>query len=120
MSNILIGLCHEVANGASSSKHGAGANIDTWCNTDKTCFYKENATEMYPEHVLVYRDVSGPPDAHTSRLTDFVQHCQLSYRAGARYNPQEQSFMGQAADEIRVLESEEATASDKQKKKKKK
>ena len=36
----------------------------------------------------------GPADAHTSRLTDFVRHCQLSYRPGTRYNPQEQEFKG--------------------------
>ena len=49
---------------------------------------------MYPDHVLVYRDLEGPADAHTSRLTDFLRHCQLSYRAGTRYNPQEQEFKG--------------------------
>ena len=63
---------------------------------------------MYPEHVLVYRDLSGPGDAHTSRLTDFLRHCQVSYRSGTRYNPQEKAFGGPKEDPnaIQVLKEE--------------
>ncbi len=30
---------------------------DTLANVDKTLFYKFNANEMYPDHVLIYRDL---------------------------------------------------------------
>ena len=36
----------------------------------------------------------GPSDAHSSRLTDFLRHCHISYRSGTRYNPQEKAFEG--------------------------
>ena len=120
----LISLCHLVPDGASVAKMGPrknnyGLTIDTLSNNDKSIFYKFNSNEMYPDHVLVYRDLEGmyhndqifkfsflaffvnfgsffkgPADAHTSRLTDFVRHCKLSYRPGTRYNPQEQEFKG--------------------------
>ena len=44
--------------------------------------------------VLVYRDKSGPGDDRTSRLSDVIKFCQLSYRAGARFNPDEVTFKG--------------------------
>jgi len=95
----LISLCHLIPDGASVAKMGPrknnyGLTIDTLSNNEKSIFYKFNSNEMYPDHVLVYRDLEGPADAHTSRLTDFVRHCQLSYRPGTRYNPQEQEFKG--------------------------
>jgi hypothetical protein len=37
----------------SSSDYGA----DTLTNKEKTIFYKFNVNEMYPDHVLVYRDL---------------------------------------------------------------
>jgi len=69
-----------------------GLPIDTIYSADKEMVYKFNANELYPDHVIVYRDLDGPGDGHTSRLTDFLRHCQVSYRAGTRYNPQEQQF----------------------------
>ncbi len=30
---------------------------DTLANVDKTLFYKFNVNEMYPDHVLIYRDL---------------------------------------------------------------
>jgi hypothetical protein len=80
-------------------KHNAhGLVIDTLSNEDKTEFVKFNPNEMYPDHVLVYRDLEGPKDDHSSRLT--LKHCQVSYRSGTRYNPQEQEFN---PDEIKVI-----------------
>ncbi|TRY77991.1 hypothetical protein TCAL_11891 [Tigriopus californicus] len=68
--------------------------IDTFCNEDKTIFIKNNFNEVYPEQVLVYRDKRGGADSRTSRLTDVIQHCQLSYRSGKRFNPDEVAFEG--------------------------
>ena len=36
-----------------------GIAIDTFSNKKKNIFYKFYANEMYPDHVLVYRDLSG-------------------------------------------------------------
>ena len=110
---VLVSLCHNVPPGGDLNKvpktNAYGSIIDTFASKDKSVFYKFNACEMYPEHVLVYRDLEGPRDAHTSRLTDFVKHCQLSYRSGTRWNPQEQQFEGRKEsknedpDEIHVV-----------------
>ena len=61
-------------------------------------------TRLYNDQIFKFNSLAffvnfgsffkGPADAHTSRLTDFVRHCQLSYRPGTRYNPQEQEFKG--------------------------
>ena len=98
---VLVSLCHSLPEGsraytsmAPTQTNSYGMMIDTWATPDKSVFYKFNASEMYPDHVLVYRDLEGPRDAHTSRLTDFIKHCQLSYRSGTRWNPQEQEFLG--------------------------
>lgn len=97
---VLTSLCHllpekaKTKAGGFSMKNHQGLTIDTYTDPDKASFFKANPNEMYPDHVLVYRDLSGPADAHTSRLTDFLQHCQVSYRSGTRYNPQEQTFKG--------------------------
>lgn len=94
---VLTSLCHllpEDKKTTFNKKNHQGLTIDTFTSNDKTSFYKANPNEMYPDHVLVYRDLSGPADGHTSRLTDFLQHCQVSYRSGTRYNPQEQTFKG--------------------------
>lgn len=69
-------------------------HIDTFTNEDKTIFIKTNLNEVYPEQVLVYRDKTGGPDSRTSRLQDVIQHCQLSYRSGKRFNPDEVAFEG--------------------------
>ena len=60
----LISLCHLVPDGASVAKMGPrknnyGLTIDTLSNNDKSIFYKFNSNEMYPDHVLVYRDLEG-------------------------------------------------------------
>jgi len=97
VSKILISLCHrlpEKSSKISQRKNHSGLTVDTLTDKDRSVFYKFNHNEMYPDHVLVYRDLEGPADAHTSRLTDFLTHCQISYRAGTRYNPQEQEFKG--------------------------
>ena len=39
-------------------------------------------------------DLTGEADDRTSRLTDVIGHCQLSYRAGTRFNPEEVTFQG--------------------------
>ena len=36
-----------------------GIAIDTFSNKKKDIFYKFYANEMYPDYVLVYRDLSG-------------------------------------------------------------
>ena len=33
--------------------------VDTMTTKDHSIFYKFNANEMYPDHVLVYRDLEG-------------------------------------------------------------
>ncbi len=118
LGKISVSLCQMMAEGASYPRMGLykdsrGLTIDTLSSHDQSTFFKFNANEMYPDHVLVYRDVSGPPDAHTSRLTNFVRHCQVSYRSGTRYNLQEQEFKGSAAatakedpDEIKTLQED--------------
>eukprot|EP00095_Tigriopus_kingsejongensis_P008670 maker-scaffold72_size415059-snap-gene-2.23 protein:Tk08670 transcript:maker-scaffold72_size415059-snap-gene-2.23-mRNA-1 annotation:"Xylanase" len=68
--------------------------IDTFSNRDKTIFIKTHINEVYPEHVLVYRDKNGGADNRNSRLSDVIQNCQLAYRAGTRFNPDEVTFEG--------------------------
>jgi len=105
---VLVSLCHSLPEGASSSQgpktNSYGMIIDTLATKDKSVFYKFDSNEMYPDHVLVYRDMEGPRDAHSSRLTDFIKHCQLSYRSGTRWNPQEQEFLGRKVSSMSVKE----------------
>ena len=102
---VLVSLCHSLPEGGASQgpkTNSYGMIIDTFATKDKSVFYKFNPNEMYPDHVLVYRDMQGPRDAHSSRLTDFIKHCQLSYRSGTRWNPQEQEFLGRKVSSMSV------------------
>ncbi len=45
----------------------------------------------------MYRDTTGLGDDRSSRLTGLIRHCQLSYRAGTRFNPDEVTFKGKQA-----------------------
>ena len=102
---VLVSLCHSLPErGANQGPktNSYGMIIDTFATKDKSVFYKFNPNEMYPDHVLVYRDMQGPRDAHSSRLTDFIKHCQLSYRSGTRWNPQEQEFLGRKVSSMSV------------------
>ena len=61
----VVSNCYSLPEGASNSYSGPkenahGLTIDTLANKEKTIFYKFHSNEMYPEYVLVYRDVSGP------------------------------------------------------------
>ena len=62
----------------------------------------------YPEYNLVVSVPFPKKDAHTSRLTDFVRHCQLSYRSGTRYNPQEKPFEGTSEENETVRDDPNA------------
>ncbi len=69
-----------------------GDAIDTFHNATKTEFVKLCPNEVYPNFVLVYRDLNGDGDFRSSRITDVVKRCQISYRAGTRFNPEEAIF----------------------------
>lgn len=44
-----------------------GQLIDTIVNDEKKIFIKSQINEVYPEQVLIYRDLSGDADNRTSR-----------------------------------------------------
>ena len=59
---ILISLCHrlpEKSSKISQRKNHHGMTVDTMTTKDHSIFYKFNPNEMYPDHVLVYRDLEG-------------------------------------------------------------
>jgi hypothetical protein len=77
-----------------------GLSVDTVTNEDADVFIKYHVNDVYPDHVLVYRDKEGPDDSRTSRLSNIVKFCQISYRAGTRFNPDEVTFKGKKSADI--------------------
>lgn len=99
MTKVLVGTCMmktEEAGAASmacsrnlpSIHEKTGLPVDTMTDSSKTTFVKFCMAEVYPEFILVYRKKTGERDTRKTQLR--VQHVKLSYRAGTRFNPQEQ------------------------------
>jgi len=97
MTKALIGTCSTEPAGAGGGMQVAVCNktglpIDTITNLSGTVFTKFSSTDLYPSHLLVYRDTSLPlaSDSRSTQLKpSFVQ---LSYRSGTRFNPQEKGI----------------------------
>lgn len=60
-------------------------------------------TCVITDQVLVYRDTTKGPDLRSSRIADILRFCQLSYRAGTRFNPDEITFVGISQKKKKVL-----------------
>lgn len=73
----------------------SGLPVDTVTDEDGRVFVKYHVNDVFPDHVIIYRNKDGPADCRTSRLNNVVKYCTLSYRAGTRFNPDEMTFKGQ-------------------------
>ena len=46
--------------------------VDSFTNEEKSYFIKTHVNELYPDTIIIYRDLNGPSDLRTSRIADMA------------------------------------------------